>query len=325
MNTSECLFQGTYNRLRLRNYICKYAIQIRKYGNKPVTWDDYKTVLAIARSTRIAPASDALGITVSTLFRRLEKIEEELQGPLFTRLKGVYRLTEIGREVTLAAERIEQEVANVERSLLGYDQQLEGTVTVAASEVLAPFFLARHIDAITRTRPDLTVQIMAGNQVVSLANGDADLAIRPQRPTDTHLFGRKLTDIRWAVYRANTTPKLATALHAPQSVGFAGDPLSEKTMELQLQRLTADRTQLFSNSLILAASLAANSTAACVLPMLLGEQWPGLLRQSDPFEHAFGELWIVCHKDMRRNARVRLVFDHLIDAAKQDLALFRGA
>ncbi len=289
-----------------------------------MTWDDYKTVLAVARSERIPPAADTLKITVSTLFRRLEKVEEDLAGPVFKRTKGVYRPTEIGQQIVLAAERIEQEVAHVERNLLGRDQQLQGKVTIAASEVLAPFFLARHVNAITQTRPGLKVQVLSGNHVVSLANGDADLAIRPRRPTDEQLFGRKLTDIRWAVYGAIGTPKLENVLHASESVGFAGDTLSEKTMELQLRRLKSDKTTLYSNSLILTASIAANSGAQCVLPLLLGEQWPGLARHSAPFEHEFGELWIVCHKDLRQSSRVRVVFDHLIEAAKIDQELFLG-
>lgn len=290
-----------------------------------MNWDDYKTILAIARATRIAPAAAALNVTVSTLFRRLEKIEETLAAPVFTRAKGIYSLTEMGQDIAFAAERIEQEVSQVERGLLGRDQQLQGKVTIAASEVLAPFFLARHVSAITKVAPDLTVQLLSGNHIVSLASGDADLAIRPVRPADDQLFGRKLTDIRWAIYGAATAEKAAKPAQETKAIGFAGDPLSERTMDLQLKRLQSDKTQLFSNSLILSASLAANSSASCVLPLLLGEQWPGLTRQSAPFAHEFGELWIVCHKDLRRNARVRIVFDHLIEAAKQDKNLFQGA
>ncbi|GAB5463186.1 LysR family transcriptional regulator [Hoeflea alexandrii] len=289
-----------------------------------MTWDDYKTVLAIARSERIPLAAEVLKITVSTLFRRLERIEDTLAGPIFIRARGIYRPNEMGQAIVLAAERIEQEVAQVERSFLGLDQQLQGKVTIAASEVLAPFFLARHVDAITRTYPGLKVQVLSGNHVVSLANGDADLAIRPKRPTDEQLFGRKLTDIRWAVYGSIEAPEPEQMFHARESVGFAGDPLSEKTMELQLQRLKADSTTLYSNSLILTANLAANSNANCVLPMLLGEQWHGLVRRSAPFEHEFGELWIVCHIGLRQNSRVRIVFDHLIEAARQDQRLFLG-
>jgi DNA-binding transcriptional LysR family regulator len=285
-------------------------------------WDDYETVLAVARSGRIPTAANSLKITVSTLFRRLEKIEDELAAPIFTRAKGLYRVNEMGQSIVLAAERIEQEVTHVERTILGRDKQLQGKVTIAASEVLAPFFLARHVNSITQTHPGLKVQVLSGNHVVSLASGDADLAIRPRRPTDEQLFGRKLTNIRWAVYGASGTLKPENEHHAAESIGFAGDPLSEKTMELQLQRLKSDKTKLYSNSLILTASLAANSDAGCVLPVLLGEQWSGLVRLSAPFEHEFGELWIMCHKDLRQNSRVRVVFDHLIEAAKLDKDLF---
>ena len=35
-------------------------------------------------------------------------------------------------------------------------------------------------------------------------------------------------------------------------------------------------------------------------------------------------VWIVCHNDMRRNAKVRVVFDTLIAAAQSEKHLFQG-
>ncbi len=285
-------------------------------------WNDYRTILAIARSERIPAAAITLNVTTSTLFRKLEKIEHTVGEPLFTRLRGHYNLNDVGKEIALVAEKIEQEISQIERKLHGRDQSLQGKVTIAASEVLAPFFLARHLADIAKSHPNLKIQTLSGNNMVSLANGDADLAIRPQRPTDEQLFGRKLTDIRWAVYGATSQVNNAIAEQPAETIGFGGDPLSEKAMRLQLEKLRGNKTQLFSNNLILTASLSANSSAHCVLPLLLGEQWPGLTRLSAPFTHEYGELWIVCHKDLRNNSRVRIVFDHLIGAAKQDRPLF---
>jgi len=166
--------------------------------------------------------------------------------------------------------------------------------------------------------------VLSGNRVVSLANGDADMAIRPVRPTDEQLFGRKMTDIRWAIDGATEIQNRSTGSPDLEAIGFGGGSLAEKTMELQMERIKASNSRLFSDSLILTASLAANSGAQCFIPLVLGEQWPSLTRKSDPFEHEFGVLWIVCHKDLRRNARVRVVFEYLIEAAKKDPELFQG-
>ncbi|MBB5516831.1 DNA-binding transcriptional LysR family regulator [Rubricella aquisinus] len=281
-----------------------------------IDWDDYKLVLSIARARRIAGAAEDLGVTSSTVFRRLAELETRLGHPLFHRDQGQYTPTEQGIPLIDAAERMEQASAAAMRQITGQGAEVKGSVTIAGSEVLAPFFLARHVGVIAAQHRALEITVLAGNQVLSLANLEADIAIRPARPTDPALFGRKLATIRWAVYG----PKDAEE----RFIGFAGGALPNRTMSAQKQHLPDHAPQVFSNSLILSASLAVQTGSCVLIPMLLGEQWPGLIRRSDPMAHEFGELWIVCHHDMRKAAKVRLVFDALIEAAKTDRALFEG-
>ena len=61
-----------------------------------------------------------------------------------------------------------------------------------------------------------------------------------------------------------------------------------------------------------------------MIPMILGEQWPNLIRLSEPLEQGVDELWIVCHKGVRHSARIRVVFDALARAAQMDQAKLAG-
>ncbi|MEM9631069.1 MAG: LysR family transcriptional regulator [Pseudomonadota bacterium] len=290
-------------------------------------WNDYRLMLAVARTKKLPDAAKVLGQTVSTMFRRLERIEVEMEGPVFHRENGIYTPNEVGAELCRAAERMEHEAIAAERKVRGTSSTLSGTLTVAASEVLATFFVARHVSDLNRLYPELSVNLLSGNDVLSLTNREADVALRPVRPTDEALFGRKLTDIHWAVYGDKSRKdRLGEAGDFQQEafVGLSGNPLTERAMKSQMSAFSGANIQTSTNSLILTASSAAHGVGLALIPMILGEQWPGLHRISAPIEYEHGELWIVCHRDMRSAERVRMIFEALIAGAKSDCHLFVG-
>lgn len=295
-----------------------------------IPWDDYRYLLAIARARGLPRAAETMGVTVSTVFRRLEKLEERFGGPLFHKTKAGYEPNEICHGLLASAERMEQEVHKSERMVTGLDQELVGTVKITASEVLGPFFVARHLPVLSRKHPGLNVDIIAGNHTLNLSEREADIALRPVRPREPDLFGRRISDIRWGVYGAKTRRKAQpafndlVALSESEFIGFGGDRIARLAMLEQRARLPNAKIRLSTNSLISTASLASAGAGYALLPCVLGEQWPGLKCYAAPMDHHFGELWIVCHKDLRRNARVRTVFDYFIEAATNDANLFLG-
>lgn len=101
-------------------------------------------------------------------------------------------------------------------------------------------------------------------------------------------------------------------------IGFSGNPFAERMSSIQSEAFQNATVSTSSNSLILIARSAQQGAGLAELPMVLGDQWPGLSRLSNPIEQAIGELWIVCHEDMRNNPRVRVAFDALITGTEQD-------
>src|SRR6476619_2432644 len=74
-------------------------------------WDDLKHLLAVARHGSTLAAGRALGVDQSTVQRRLAELERRLGHPLVERHTSGYRLTDFGREMLPAAERM-AEAAN---------------------------------------------------------------------------------------------------------------------------------------------------------------------------------------------------------------------
>ena len=70
-------------------------------------WDDHRLILALHRNGTLRATGEALGVTHTTIARRLAVLNDKEPMPLFIRQDGAYRVTDYGRERAALAERIE--------------------------------------------------------------------------------------------------------------------------------------------------------------------------------------------------------------------------
>jgi DNA-binding transcriptional LysR family regulator len=173
----------------------------------PPAWDDLRYVLAISRGRGLARAGRALAVNHSTIYRRLQALEQSLGVQLFARLPSGYQPTEAGERLIAAAERMEAEALAVDREIAGRDTQLVGLVRVTSSETLAYRVLTGLIASFRRAHPRVEVELVIDNQLLDLSRREADVAVRARRPTEPAAFGRKVADIAWAVYGAKSSFK----------------------------------------------------------------------------------------------------------------------
>ncbi len=108
-------------------------------------WDDVRIFLAVAREGSISGASRRLGVQHSTVSRRMRSLEKQLGSALIERKKSGYELTEAGKELKLAAGKMELEVLAFEDALGGQDHQATGklritTINNMASSIMMPMF-----------------------------------------------------------------------------------------------------------------------------------------------------------------------------------------
>ena len=82
-----------------------------------LSWDDFRTVKAIADRGSLTEAARTLRINQSTVFRKLGQIEQRIDARLFKRNRSGYTLTSRGEEMVRLADRMQQDVAAFERGL----------------------------------------------------------------------------------------------------------------------------------------------------------------------------------------------------------------
>jgi len=295
-------------------------------------WNDLRLVLAVARAGGLVGAANTLAIAHSTAFRRLHALERQLGQQLFERGPGgAYSPTSVGARMMAAAERMEDEALAFERDIAGRDHRLTGRLRVTSSETLAHRLLTPLLAAYRRANPGVVVELTIDNRVLSLTRREADVALRPMRPIEGDLWGRKLADVAWAVYgsvaQREAGGRLTKVADLPRHslIGWDADGNSIKAAEWLASVAPESAIVYRSSSLINQLAAAKAGIGLAVLPCYLGDPEPALERAiPQPIAELARELWIVTHTDLKRTARVRAFFDLVGDGLAAEQALFAG-
>lgn len=284
-------------------------------------WDDLRLFLAVARAGTLAGAARTLGVNHSTVFRRLNALEERLQTRLFDRLAEGYRPTVAGESLRGHAERMEETAQAVERELQGQDVRLSGTITVTTTNTLANRFLAPMFERFVDAWPDIRLEVLVSGANLDLSRHEADLAIRPTNAPPDNLVGRRLGTLHWGLYGARgylaARPPVGEALEGEGHRFIGGSTLigalgSTRWLDA---RVPAARVALRTNSIQAALGAAAEGTGLAVLPHYMARAEPALCCvQAIPADQVSTALWLLYHPDLRATARVRAFMAHAVAA-----------
>lgn len=304
------------------------------YGPMMDDWNEPRLVLALQRAASLNGAAKALGIDHSTAFRRLNALEARFGVRLFERLPGgSYQATSAGARMAAGAERMEDEALALARDITGRDHRLSGRLRVTSSETLAYRMLTRHLAAFRQAHPGIVVELAIDNRVLSLSRREADIALRPMRPKEGDLWGRKLADVAWTVYGARAyLAAIGGSLSSPKDLGrHALIGWEETTGGILaadwLCRAAAAEAFVYRTSSLVNQFVAAQAAIGlALLPCYLGDRDPELARAlPEPIPELAGELWIVTHADLKGTARIRAFFELVGEGLTRERGTFDGS
>ncbi len=268
-----------------------------------IEWNDYRIILSVARTQSLYKSARDLDVAVSTVMRRLEQIEERAGARLFRKTEQGHIPTDAGAILVAKGNKIEALTQSAENALRSEISARLGTIRISASEVIAPFFVARHLPTLRAACPDQRIIISVTDQSPSQGTEGFDISLWPSTPSNEDLFGRKITGLRWARYGVK----------------------NDHDTEIAIAGLDASETAaITTDSLAMAAAISAAGGASAMLPCLLGETWPRLARLGEPTEHRIADLWAIYHKDVAELPHIRRALDVLAEAAVRDKDLFYG-
>ena len=287
-----------------------------------MNWDDLRLFLAVARSGSISGAASHLGVQHSTVSRRMRALEKNLGVRLIERKTGGYELTIAGENLKQAASRMESEVLEVDGALSGKDANLTGSLKVTAINNMATSVLMPMFASFSQQYPDVELHIMVSNTDASLAQREADVAIRlTNTPPDT-LIGNEVTRVASTIYAGRSYhSQLLEQRVEPKWLGAECCGFHRSWTK---QACGGSHHNFCLDDTLLTQAAIRQNLGVGILPCFMGDPDPGLARYCEPKPEWELGLWLLLHPDLRRTLRVLVFRDHMADAIRAQQALFEG-
>jgi DNA-binding transcriptional LysR family regulator len=281
-------------------------------------WNDLKYFLAVARHHSTIAAGKALGISQSTVHRRVSELERRIGRQLIARQPAGYRLTEFGEQLVPYAERVEAAVGDFELRVKDTARELTGVIRVTCPEpIVYRMTKSSLIDRFQTRHPGLRVEFLTSDRYLDLSKGEADVAFR-SGDTDDELIGRKIADSIWAVYASRDyverhgQPRRVEDLSLHPLVGF-DESLSQHRAAKWLREMAPDARMSARHTSVLGLVSAVKSGIGIgPLPTALGDAEPDLLRILGPIPELARSWRLLAHPDLRRVPRIAAFFDFII-------------
>lgn len=167
-------------------------------------WTLIRSFLAVAEAGSLSAAARATGISQPTLGRHIQAIEATLQVALFTRTAQGQSITEAGQALLAPARAMQAAAAELALTARGRATGIEGTVRLTASRVVSHVILPPILARLRAEEPGIQIDLVPSDTTENLLFGEADIALRMYRPTQSDLIARHVTDLPLGLFAART-------------------------------------------------------------------------------------------------------------------------
>ncbi len=145
-----------------------------------MTLDQLRIFVAVAERGHVTRAARALAMTQSAVSAAINALETRYGARLFDRVGRGIELTETGRRFLPEARAVLDRANAARATLEDLSNLASGTVTIAASQTIATYWLPRRITSYHRDHPGIRLDVVIGNtQQVEKAvvEGTADIGL----------------------------------------------------------------------------------------------------------------------------------------------------
>ncbi len=275
-------------------------------------WNHIRGFHATAVAGSLSAAARQLGLTQPTLSRQVLALEAELGVTLFERRGRKLVLTQTGSEL-LDHIRIMGDAADtLVLAATGRAQEIGGRVCISATDTCAAYVLPEIVARIRSEAPQITIAIVASNEISDLHRGEADIAIRHVRPDRPGLVGRHIcdTDARFYASEAwvarNGLPKGLADLASAGLMGFDDPRFAGFLREIGIPIATED-FRIVSESAVVIWEMVRRGMGVAVMMREVAERTPGVVNLLPDMPPIPVPIWLVTHQELESSPRVRLV------------------
>ena len=295
--------------------MCAFAFALCENVQMDAHWDDLKTALALVRHGTLSGAADALGVTYTTVSRRISRLEESLGQVLFERSQTGYSLTPAG-DLLLRRVRAMQAASIPVQELL--QSEAETPVIRLSAGTATATFLADKYSLLSRPGDGFRLNFVTTEAVLDIAHREIDLGIRNRPAESGNLASRPLGLLRFAPFRSWSAGQ-------PEAMDWvAVDPRHARHPAALWLHEQGHKVGVLASSVGTVHELVRAGAGIGIMPCLIGDCDPALVRAGPVIEDLTETQHLVMHNDDRHRAPLRRVIDRIVAVYRDNADLLAG-
>ena len=286
-------------------------------------WNRARAFLVTAEEGSLSAAARALGMTQPTLGRQVAALEQELGIALFERGAKGLELTPGGLELVAHVRAMGEAANQLSLAASGQSESLEGNVCITATEIMSAFILPPVIAKLRALEPGITIELISSDHTSDLRRREADIAIRAFRPEQPDLIARKIREDNFKLYAAKSLLKRVgqpTTTEELNQLDFVGYEQTQRYLSILNEsglNLSIDNFTVIAGSSLANWELVKQGVGVGAMMNEIGDREPLVEPVLPEIAFPVGETWLVTHRELRNNRRLRVVFDYLAEALEK--------
>lgn len=286
-------------------------------------WDDVQYFLELVRKNTLLKAARRLGVSHTTVLRRIANLERRVDHKLFERTQMGFVLTESGWRLLDHAEAM----ARAADGIAGVGQasnDLSGAVRIAVVEGFAAQVLTPALPTLREQHPDIAVEIVTAMQIANLTKREADISIGLMRPTGPRLVARRVARCDVHLYASqNYVERHGELVRIDDIDQHVFVDYIEDLIEIPSLKWLRDTTG--QRNVVFRSTSPLSQLRAVVAGVGIG-MFPDYIVRGETsvsmilpkVVKAERELWLAIHEDLRNVPRMAAVFNFIKEICQAD-------
>lgn len=280
-------------------------------------WNRARSFLVAVEEGSYSAAARALGVSQPTIGRQIGELEQELEVALFERAGRGLVLTPQGRQLVRHVKAMADAAGQLSLASSRHTQSLSGTVRVSVSEVVGALVLPEIVKELHVSEPGIELEIVATVEESDLLRREADIAVRLYRPEQADLIAKKVGNTAFYPYatpdyiKRSRLDRPDSRLSDAEFIGSEDNSILTGVLKEKGHTVTSKNFPVRTNSRLAQWELAKSGIGIGIMSREVGDNEPAVVRVSPGFSPVNVEMWLVVHRELRTNLRIKYVFDFL--------------
>ncbi len=288
-----------------------------------LSWDWLKCFVLVAEHGSVASAAQFLETNPATVSRQISALEAHLGLELFVRSRQGMQVTLQAMQFLEPAQAMYASMHQLSLGVAAKDQALQGLVRISASVTLANFILPELLYALRQQHPGIQIEVIATDSQSNLTKREADIAIRLYQPTQNELIAKRVGYFPLGLYAsASYLAKKGNPKLDPENL-MRHDFIDVAPKNPLREGFTKSGMTMVCDRIVCITSDHASAWEMLKAGMGIGSGFSVVANRNPAVQAVLTDVvigrfpvWLVTHKELRQQPRLRVVFDYLAHALK---------